>query len=254
MPGITWMRLVSAAALLPALHAAATFDVVGAGIAGTGTGPLAKALDILGYKTYHSGKELTSTHTKWMAVYQGLQSKKDLSPLKDALAEVPSEYNAIVGSPSAFYATVLQKNYPKAKFILTTHEDTKAWFRRSQLEFRKALHLDMARAQYNHLAGCQLPPAEADIDKCIQAYEQHNSMMRNNLKRENLLEFKVTEGWGPLCRFLKVPVPKVPFPGNLKKKPGIFDMAIKMIIGTVVLMLLFALVAMALMSGNKKKD
>ena len=32
------------------------------------------------------------------------------------------------------------------------------------------------------------------------------------MPEEKLLEFTVTEGWEPLCSFLELPVPDVPFP------------------------------------------
>lgn len=43
-------------------------------------------------------------------------------------------------------------------------------------------------------------------------YEYHNEQVRKVVPKEDLLEFNVKQGWGPLCEFLGVEVPDVPFP------------------------------------------
>lgn len=40
-------------------------------------------------------------------------------------------------------------------------------------------------------------------------YKEHNAMIRGAAK---VLEWEPEDGWGPLCKFLDVPVPKVEFP------------------------------------------
>lgn len=46
---------------------------------------------------------------------------------------------------------------------------------------------------------------------------EHHDMVRASLLGHNLLEFRVQEGWGPLCKFLDLPVPEMRFPrGNDK--------------------------------------
>lgn len=44
------------------------------------------------------------------------------------------------------------------------------------------------------------------------AYENHYNTIRSKVPRERLLEFKVEQGWAPLCLFLGEPVPDGPFP------------------------------------------
>ena len=41
---------------------------------------------------------------------------------------------------------------------------------------------------------------------------RHTQMVRDEIAPERLLVFEVSEGWEPLCRFLGVDRPKVPFP------------------------------------------
>jgi len=43
-------------------------------------------------------------------------------------------------------------------------------------------------------------------------FEAHIEEAKHLVPSENLLVFQVKEGWTPLCRFLEVEEPKVPFP------------------------------------------
>jgi hypothetical protein len=52
----------------------------------------------------------------------------------------------------------------------------------------------------------------ADRDKAIAAYRRNNEKVRDTIRATRLLVFDVKEGWEPLCRFLEVPVPEIPFP------------------------------------------
>lgn len=52
-----------------------------------------------------------------------------------------------------------------------------------------------------------------------QIYMQHYDMVRNSVPKDKLLEYRVQEGWEPLCKFLDVPVPDCAFPnGNHKEE------------------------------------
>jgi hypothetical protein len=46
----------------------------------------------------------------------------------------------------------------------------------------------------------------------VAVFEAHNEEIRREVPAERLLVFSVSEGWEPLCGFLGVPVPDVPFP------------------------------------------
>lgn len=45
-------------------------------------------------------------------------------------------------------------------------------------------------------------------------YTQHYDQIRVMVPKENLLDYNVKQGWGPLCEFLDLPVPQRPFPFN----------------------------------------
>ncbi len=46
----------------------------------------------------------------------------------------------------------------------------------------------------------------------IHAFHAHNAAVKESVPADKLLVFEVKEGWQPLCDFLGVAVPDVPFP------------------------------------------
>ncbi|HEY5364418.1 MAG TPA: sulfotransferase, partial [Aestuariivirga sp.] len=51
-----------------------------------------------------------------------------------------------------------------------------------------------------------------DKAKAIAEYNAHIEDVKKTVPKDRLLIFTVTEGWKPLCKFLKVKVPTTPFP------------------------------------------
>ena len=46
----------------------------------------------------------------------------------------------------------------------------------------------------------------------IELFNRYTEQVTRDIAPERLLVFDVKEGWEPLCGFLGVPAPKVPFP------------------------------------------
>ena len=47
----------------------------------------------------------------------------------------------------------------------------------------------------------------------IDVFNRHNEQVRRDVPADRLLVYEVSQGWGPLCEFLGVPVPDgKPFP------------------------------------------
>jgi hypothetical protein len=57
--------------------------------------------------------------------------------------------------------------------------------------------------------------------------EQHNTLVRKSVPKKQLIEMQITDGWAPLCNFLKKPVPSQPFPHENDAEA--FDEAVKII-------------------------
>jgi len=52
----------------------------------------------------------------------------------------------------------------------------------------------------------------SDPENCKKVYVDMHEEVRNMVPKENLLEFQLKQGWGPLCEFLGKDVPVGPFP------------------------------------------
>jgi hypothetical protein len=65
--------------------------------------------------------------------------------------------------------------------------------------------------------------------RALAIYRAHEEDVRRSIAPERLLAFDVSEGWDPLCAFLEVPVPDIPFPRTntseefRKDRPQVFD-------------------------------
>ncbi len=51
-----------------------------------------------------------------------------------------------------------------------------------------------------------------DPELLMAAYERHNAQVREAIPRRRLLEWRAADGWGPLCRAFRTPIPDDPFP------------------------------------------
>ena len=69
-----------------------------------------------------------------------------------------------------------------------------------------------------------------DLESNIQAFNDHLDAVLHDVPAERLLEFRVTEGWGPLCEFLNLDVPDTPF-SRLNERGGILE-TLKMLLWT----------------------
>jgi hypothetical protein len=52
----------------------------------------------------------------------------------------------------------------------------------------------------------------AEPSQLIEGMHRHEDQVKRTVPPERLLVWSVTEGWEPLCEFLEVPVPDIPFP------------------------------------------
>ena len=55
-------------------------------------------------------------------------------------------------------------------------------------------------------------PENHDKALMIGRLTRHNEEVRRTISPERLLVFEAAQGWEPLCAFLGLPVPEVPFP------------------------------------------
>ncbi len=49
-------------------------------------------------------------------------------------------------------------------------------------------------------------------EKAREMYVEHYAQVRRIVPKDRLLEYKLDDGWEPVCKFLGKPIPHVPFP------------------------------------------
>jgi hypothetical protein len=165
----------------------------------------------------------TERMAQWVDAFAG-------TPDWDTLYE---GFEATVDWPGSYYYRELIEAYPDAKVLLSVRDGV-TWARSMRdtiwdMTFGDSLvhHLVMAQAQIDpvrrEFARFQVALAETsglfgpdprvfDETALLAAMERHNAEVRRIVPEERLLEWRPTDGWGPLCEFLEVPVPAGPLP------------------------------------------
>jgi hypothetical protein len=189
-----------------------SLKVIGAGFGRTGTRSLKEALEILGFKPCHHMVEVFMHPEQvplWDRAALGQMTNWD---------EIFASYESSCDWPSCHFYKELAAFYPNAKVILTLR-DPKSWYKSiagTILEGMKAPSPD-SKMQLPGIFGPKIMGEDTfnnDFSEAnmIAAFERHNEEVKRTVPRERLLVFEAKDGWEPLCRFLGVPVPSVPYP------------------------------------------
>lgn len=121
------------------------------------------------------------------------------------------------------FAKELIEAYPEAKVILT-NRDVDSWYestlntvfwRANDPELGWLSHVDWAAGMYYPMLTKFFDTFfEGDFpNRGKEIFHQHYQEVRRLVPNDRLLEYTVTDGWGPLCKFLDTPIPKgEPFP------------------------------------------
>lgn len=187
--------------------------VFGAGVGRTGTWSLKLAIQRLGLGPCHHMETVLrapQAHARrWRDVRAG---RPDWAALYDGCASA-------VDWPTAGYFRELSVAFPAAKFVLTLR-DALSWAE----SYAATIHRLMAMQgmapphlqPWFDMAGEVIAdsgfPQGLDAERLVAAYEAHNRAVVAAIPADRLLQYRVTDGWAPLCAFLDRPVPDEPFP------------------------------------------
>ena len=180
--------------------------VIGAGLGRTATFSLKFALEHIGLgPCYHMSEVfagmrrnvplwLDAVHGKpdWDAIFEGYQSTTDY--------------------PACSYWRELAEYYPAAKVILTVR-DAESWFESvSETIFSPKMQGPLEGTPIGAMMKGVIFDAfgERVNDRAFMTnwFTRRNQEVIDALPAERLLVFSPKEGWGPLCEFLGVAVPK----------------------------------------------
>lgn len=214
--------------------------IIGAGLPRTGTSSLNAALRVLGYNAYHQTeimKDRGLHASRWADVGAGRASPEDMFQFLSHYG-----YNATLDYPVSEFYDVALEMYPDAKVIMTVRDDPKRWEKSwniltsstglmwdhsPTLTYPNPIRIFVPqkwhpmrelRCSYGvrsfGLQPCEMLNAyRSKPDGWLEdIYERHVASVRGKVPPERLLEFNVKDGWEPLCKFLGLPVPDIPFP------------------------------------------
>jgi 3'-phosphoadenosine 5'-phosphosulfate (PAPS) 3'-phosphatase len=177
---------------------ASTPKIFGIGLSKTGTTSLARALEILGYKTKD---------------YPGI-SRYRAGDLTAVDLDVIDVHDALTDTPIPSFYRELDQKYPGSKFILTAREST-GWLKSCKKQFTEphaASQNDAHKQLFTDLYGTIV----FDEEKFRAGYDRFvNGVMEYFKDRpQDLLVIDVTagDGWEKLCPFLGKHTPEIPFP------------------------------------------
>lgn len=157
------------------------------------------------------------------------EMRPDLKPFgRTEWDQLLGEYRATTDSPGCFFAVELMEAYPDAKVVLV-ERDLEKWFKSfsttimlvqwPSLGMRCALnllHYKFGKLMDPYLrlsrAVWGADTKEEQTVKAKEIYKDHYAEVRAKAKPGQLLEYKLGDGWEPLCEFLGKPVPDEPFP------------------------------------------
>lgn len=184
--------------------------VVGAGVGRTGTHSLKLALEqLLGGRCHH--------------MIEVMADPTQVPGWIDAIDGKPVDWNAlladfrtIVDWPGASFWPELVAANPDALVLLSVREP-EAWYRSAsntiflafeQLPEELRPWMEAVRRLLHDRFSDEFDNPTAMMD----AFERHNDAVRKGVPASQLLEYRIEDGWEPLCDRLNVAVPDEPFP------------------------------------------
>lgn len=186
-----------------------TLKVIGAGMGRTGTASLKVVLESLKLgNCYHMSEVLKHPESTvdWINAAEGNPN----------WGKIFNGYSATVDNPGCNFWKELAAFYPNAKIILRIR-DPEAWFNSTN----ETIHsVEFAQFIKNSPFGEMIQKAVWDVmdnrmqdkDYMIEFFQNRTAEIETTIAPERLLVYRVSEGWGPLCEFLGVPVPNMEFP------------------------------------------
>ena len=223
-------------------------EVLCLGYSRTGTLTMHSALTILGYPSpYHFSSIYDNVRDSdgWIDLlnikYEGAGSKPAVT--KDDFDALLGHCGAVTDIPAILFAAELIAFYPDAKIVLV-ERDIDSWYASWSAFLDSAMNPTMPMLAKldksvlgriariggrgtNLLVG-SARTADAAKARSKEEYRKHYALVRSLAPKERLLEFKLSDGWGPLCEFLGKEVPREPFPhvnDSASNKQGFKELA-----------------------------
>lgn len=193
-----------------------SLKVVGAGFGRTGTLSLKVALERIGFGPCYHMVEVFP-RPEHVAMWHRLAFEQSMD-----WDEIFRGFHATVDWPAARWWREIAAHFPDAKVLLSVR-DPEAWYKSVTDTIYQPMKSpapdgvpELVRLQSEMARKAILDETFdnrfEDKAHAIEVFRKHNQAVRDAIDPARLLVFDVREGWGPLCRFLEVPIPDEPFP------------------------------------------
>lgn len=183
--------------------------IVGTGLGRTGTKSLQSALNMLGFGPCHHMVEVFAHPESAMLWIEAAKGRPDW----DAIF---ANYRSVVDYPGAQFWRELTAYYPEAK-VLHTIRDPDEWFESTQATIFAPEGPASRPGPMSEFFNIFLRSFGAQIhDRVFMTdyFRKHTREVVRAIPAERLLVYEVSQGWGPLCEFLGVPLPGEAFPAQ----------------------------------------
>ncbi|CAG7562704.1 unnamed protein product [Fusarium equiseti] len=208
--------------------------VLSLGLFRTGSASMAEALTILGYKNVYHATQAIDRSEDWEileracdASFPHLPSYTGKPFRRDQWDELWGHCEATTDVACAFAPQLIQV-YPDAKVIMTVR-DYEPWFKSMDQGLLQMIFGPVAEfsinflepflgsvsgrsAQKQMLGLFQAQTGEEARANGRETWERHHRVIREMVPEGQLLEYRMGQGWGPICEFLGKDVPEVEFP------------------------------------------
>ncbi len=196
-----------------------------------------KALLQLGYSDTYHGYEAAAENPQdcelWLEAFRAKFDGEGKVFGREEFDQLLGHCQAVCDGPATCFTPELIAAYPEAKVILSNRDVDEwhqsvtnallqniftakavalsilAWFTRSPNRWTRPMFVRVFTDCYS-----------GNFEKNgKRAFREHYNMVRSLVPQENLLEYKVQDGWKPLCQFLGAEIPQGLFPnGNTKEE------------------------------------
>lgn len=213
--------------------------VIGAGFARTGTMTLKTALQILYGKPCYHMIEIIYAHPEhipiWIKIFNSIMENPNEKIPPELFKRIFHGYRTSTDQPGSSAYRQIMETYPEAKVILTVRSP-QSWLQSVRETVfplkplfgngffdRLAERLILGKG-FNEMANLSFQvKLGANVDRTndqqvLRGFVEHNEEVKRVVQKDRLLVFDVKEGWGPLCRFLNLPIPQQPFPHVNERK------------------------------------
>ncbi|XP_076822635.1 uncharacterized protein LOC143469006 [Clavelina lepadiformis] len=203
--------------------------VICAGFPKTGTKTLYAALSDLGFAVFDFEENFLFYRQEWFQVLSEGSNE-------DVFKRMYKDVDAVTDLPACYYWKEIHQAFPDAKIILSMRENGDVWWMSMKGQIKVLEENTIYR-----LMTCCCPTAMSmqfmmnELGRVVfgarplwpwhlsylkrtngalmrKKYESHNADVLMCAPEAKLLVYHCKDGWGPLCKFLGVPVPDKPFP------------------------------------------